>query len=266
MTTLLAADFTWFHLLPGWGNLEAAVAPMFGRTLVENQPVSSILHLALTLLSTGIVVTLVMLTRSSWQQDGAQAYVPREGFSARNVIETILDTTLSLMTDVFGNEKDARRFLPLIGTLALFILFSNLLALVPGLAPPTDVLAVTVPPALVVFFVTHWMGVKENGWHYLEHFLGPKIFGLPLLAPLMLIIEGIGHLARPVSLSLRLFGNMMGDHQVLAIFMGLAAFPLLFPLPIIVLGTIVCLVQTLVFCLLSTIYIALAIEHSEEAH
>jgi F-type H+-transporting ATPase subunit a len=82
----------------------------------------------------------------------------------------------------------------------------------------------------------------------------------------MLIIEGISHLARPLSLGLRLMGNMTGDHAVLAIFLGLAAFPVLFPIPILMLGTLVCIVQTLVFCLLSMVYIALAIEHSEEAH
>jgi F-type H+-transporting ATPase subunit a len=119
---------------------------------------------------------------------------------------------------------------------------------------------------VVVFLVTHIWGLKENGFHYLAHFLGPKIFGFPLLFPIMLPIELISHFARPVSLGLRLFGNMVGDHQVLGIFLGLAAFPLFFPLPILMLGTIVCVVQTLVFSILSIVYIALAIEHSEEAH
>ena len=85
-------------------------------------------------------------------------------------------------------------------------------------------------------------------------------------APLMVPIELISHLARPVSLSLRLMGNMTGDHKVLAIFLGLAAVPLIFPIPVLILGTVVCTVQTLVFCLLSLVYIALAIEHSDEAH
>ena len=78
----------------------------------------------------------------------------------------------------------------------------------------------------------------------------------------MLPIELISHLARPLSLSLRLMGNMTGDHKVLAIFLGLAYFTV----PFVILGTLVCVVQTLVFCLLSMVYISLAIEHSEEAH
>jgi F-type H+-transporting ATPase subunit a len=264
--TFVAADFTWFNLLPGFDALNASLASLFGNSLMEGKPVSSVLHLFLAALSTGIVLLLVALTRSSWSKQGADAYIPEEGFTARNVIEGILDAILGIAEPIFGNRHDAQRFLPLIGTLALFILFSNLLGLIPGMVPPTDILSVTIAPAVVVFLVTHIWGLKENGFHYLAHFLGPKIFGFPLLFPIMLPIELISHFARPVSLGLRLFGNMVGDHQVLGIFLGLAAFPLFFPLPILMLGTIVCVVQTLVFSILSIVYIALAIEHSEEAH
>lgn len=263
---VLGADFTWFHLIPNFSTMNSSMGAIFGTSWIDREPVSSVLHLLLAALATGVMLTLVALTRASWAKDGDKAYVPAEGFTPRNVIETILDATLSLSEQVFGNRRDAERFLPLIGTLVMFILFSNLLGLVPGFAPPTDVLSVTAAPAIVVFLTTHYMGVKENGLHYLEHFLGPRIGGLPLLAPLMLPIELISHLARPLSLSLRLFGNMLGDHKVLAIFLSLAAFPIVFPIPIVMLGTIVCVVQTLVFTLLTVVYIALAIEHSEEAH
>jgi F-type H+-transporting ATPase subunit a len=85
-----------------------------------------------------------------------------------------------------------------------------------------------------------------------------------VLAPLILVIELISHCVRPISLALRLFGNMVGDHMVLGIFLGLV--PWIVPIPIMVLGTIVCVVQTLVFCLLSVVYISLAIEDLSHAH
>ena len=90
--------------------------------------------------------------------------------------------------------------------------------------------------------------------------MGPMLF----LAPLVFPIELISHLARPLSLTLRLFGNMVGDHTVLTIFLGFGI--LLVPLPVMFLGTIVCVVQTLVFCLLSVVYISMAIEDLHEHH
>ena len=109
------------------------------------------------------------------------------------------------------------------------------------------------------FLAYNYWGIRQHGLvAHLKHFAGPILW----LAPLMIPIEIISHLARPLSLSLRLMGNMVGDHSVLVIFLGLV--PLLVPVPIMVLGTIVCIVQALVFCLLSVVYIGLAIEHHDE--
>lgn len=262
--TFLAA-FTWFQLIPGYNDANAAFSAQLGNTVMEGVPVESVTHLTLSLLSCAIILGLVFATRASWAKDSTKA-IPAPGFGARNLLETILDACLNLGEQVLGSRHQAERFLPLIGALAVYIFFHNVLALIPGLAPGTENLNVTVGPAIVVFFATHYFGIKDNGAHYLAHFLGPKIAGLYLLAPLFIIIEIISHLARPLSLSLRLFGNMFGDHAVLAIFLGLAAFPLVFPVPIMLLGTVVVVVQTLVFSLLTLVYIALAIEHSEEAH
>lgn len=262
--TFIASEFTWFNLLPGYNGAEESVAGMFGDTLM-GEHVHTITHISLSVLATLIVLGFAFMTKSAWEAADDEA-IPDGKVSIRSIIETLMDAALSLGEQVFGNRKDAKRFLPLIGTLGLYILFSNLLGLVPGFAPPTDNLNVTVPPAIVVFLATHYLGVKENGAHYFEHFLGPKIGGLPWLAPIMLPIEIISHFARPLSLSLRLMGNMTGDHKVLAIFLTLAAFPIIFPIPILILGTVVCFVQALVFSLLTMVYIALAIEHSEEAH
>jgi len=143
--------------------------------------------------------------------------------------------------------------------MAFFILFGNLLGLVPGLLPPTDVISTNIVLAVIVFFATHIYGIRKNGFEHIRHMMGP----MALLAPLIFPIELISHLARPLSLTLRLFGNMVGDHKVLTIFLG---FGILLPLPVMVLGIIVCVVQTLVFCLLSTVYIGMAIEDLHEHH
>jgi F-type H+-transporting ATPase subunit a len=148
----------------------------------------------------------------------------------------------------------------LIGSLAFFIFFSNVLALIPGFLPPTDTLKTNAGLALVVFLMTHIYGVKENGLAYFKHFLGP----VALLAPLMLIIEVISHIARPISLALRLMGNMAADHKVTMVFFGLV--PLLVPVPFLLLGAVVVIVQTLVFCLLTMVYISMAVEHGDEHH
>ena len=111
--------------------------------------------------------------------------------------------------------------------------------------------------ALTVFVMTHVYGVKEHGLAYFKHFLGPVWW----LAWLMLPIELISHIARPVSLSMRLMGNIVGDHKLVLVFFGI--FPLLLPLPFMVMGVLVCVVQAVVFSLLTTVYISQAVAHEE---
>ena len=136
--------------------------------------------------------------------------VPR---GLQNVLEVVLEQFLGMIDDVMGPE--GRRYLPLIATLGLFILTGNLIGLVPGLAGPTANLNTTAACALVVFVAYHWIGVRKQGaLTYLKHFTGP----VPLwLKPMMFVIEIISHLARPLSLTLRLFGNMVGGHILLAV-------------------------------------------------
>ncbi len=173
----------------------------------------------------------------------------------QNFMEAIVSGVENLIEETMGEEGKA--FFPLLATLALFILVCNLIALIPGFFPPTAKLNTNVPMALIVFFVTHYVGIKKHGAGYLKHFMGPIIW----LAPLMFIIEIIGHLARPLSLTLRLFGNMAGHEIVLMIFFMLV--PLFCPLPMMLLGVLVAFIQTFVFTLLAMIYIAGALE---EAH
>jgi len=173
----------------------------------------------------------------------------------QNLMESVVGGIENLIEETMGPK--GKTYFPLIATFALFILVSNLIALVPGFYPPTADLNTNAALALTVFAMTHIIGVKEHGISYLKHFMGPIL----ALAPLIFIIEIIGHLARPLSLSLRLFGNMYGHEIVLMIFFGLV--PLFLPVPMMMMGILVAFIQAFVFTLLAMIYIAGALE---EAH
>ncbi len=173
----------------------------------------------------------------------------------QNLMEAVVTGIEGLIEETMGEEGKA--YFPLIATLALFILVCNLIGLVPGFYPPTANLNTNAALALTVFVLTHIVGIKKHGMGYLKHFMGPVIW----LAPLMFVIEFIGHLARPLSLTLRLFGNMYGHEIVLMIFLALV--PLFLPIPMMLMGVLVALIQTFVFTLLAMIYVAGALE---EAH
>lgn len=210
----------------------------------------------------GALLVLVFVTigalsyRRAVAGGGEAAMVPPPRFGLRNLFEMFTDAVMSIAEGVMG-PKNARRFLPLIGTLAMFIFFSNVLALIPGFIPPTSTLKTNFALAISVFVLTHLFGLKEHGVKYLKHFMGPML----LLAPLMLPIELVSHFARPVSLSLRLLGNIAADHKVVSAFFILV--PLLLPVPFLILGVLVAIVQTLVFCLLTMVYIQGAVAHEE---
>ena len=170
--------------------------------------------------------------------------------------------SLGMAKDVMG-AKNAKRYFGLIGGSAAFIFFSNVLALIPGFTPPTSNLNVTLGYAILVFLSFNYWGLKENGWGYLAHLAGPKWY----LAPLIFPIEVISTCVRPVTLSIRLMINMAVDHLVASIFLGMIAF--LVPVPLMFLAIIVVVVQTLVFCLLSMVYINMAVtthEHDDHGH
>jgi F-type H+-transporting ATPase subunit a len=173
----------------------------------------------------------------------------------QNLMEAAITGIEGLIEETMGPK--GKTYFPMLATFALFILVSNLIGLIPGLYPPTANLNTNAALALTVFAMTHIVGFKEHGISYLKHFMGPIL----ALAPLIFIIEIIGHLARPLSLSLRLFGNMYGHEIVLMIFIALV--PFLMPVPMMLMGVLVAFIQTFVFTLLAMIYIAGALE---EAH
>lgn len=230
------------------------------KTYVAGETPNRVSHIFMALIVAAFAIGLGFAVRRRIAAKGSDL-VPDRRFSPVVLLEMLVEAVLSLMEGVMG-EKNARRYFPLVGSLAVFILFSNLLGMIPGFVPPTDSLSTTLALGTIVFFATHYYGVKEHGIAYFKHFLGPiiKWYALPLMA-LMFVIELISHLVRPCSLGVRLMGNIMGDHKVLFIFLGFGI--LLIPLPIMALGLVVAVVQTLVFCLLSIVYIGLAIEHEE---
>jgi len=173
----------------------------------------------------------------------------------QNFFEVVLDGILNFMAELMG-EKNARRFFPLIATFSLFIFSCNVMGIIPGMASATANLNITVACALIVFVTVHFFGIKEHGFSYLKHFMGPVLW----LAPLMFVLEIIGHLARPVSHSLRLFGNIMGEDTLLIILAGMV--PFLLPIPIMAFMVFTSFVQTFVFVLLAILYIQGAVEHA----
>ena len=183
----------------------------------------------------------------------------------QNVMEATVEIFHGLLESVIGHH--GRRYLPLIGALGLFILFSNLLGLVPGMKSPTANINTTAGLAVVTFFAYHYVGVREAGaLTYFKHFFGPVgelpkplliIMG-PIMVPVFFLVEVIGHLSRPVSLTIRLFGNIFGEDTVILILFFLV--PLIAPLPMMGLAIFTSVIQTVVWVMLATIYIAGAVE------
>ena len=256
---------TWFELVPGFRQLDQSVAETLGGLFHVGEgghgAVASVYQLFMALF-VFVLITGVLFRAGLNRLPVEKRIIPEDRLTARTLFELVVEVVLAMMRDIIGPKADT--FLPLIGTLAIFIFVSNIMGLVPGFQPPTANLNTTLALAIPVFLATHVYGVKEHGIAYFKHFFGPiiKWYALPLML-IMLVIEIISHLARPLSLALRLLGNMTGDHMVIAVFMGLLAVPLIYPLPILVLGVVVCTVQTMVFCLLSMVYIGLAVAHED---
>ncbi len=259
----MGEETTWFDALPGTHNLTLFAKQYLERkTLLEMLPSSfSLTHVFALLLVLAFVTVGAMTFSSAMSRGGQERIVPPGKFNLRNLFEMFSDSVLGVAEGVLG-AQNARRFLPLIGTLAFFIFFSNVMALIPGFVPPTSNMKTNLALALTVFGVTHVVGFKENGIAYLKHFLGPVLW----LAPLMVIIEIVSHIARPLSLTLRLLGNIFADHKVVGVFFSIV--PLIVPVPFLILGVLVAIIQTLVFCLLSMVYIqgSLAHDHGHDDH
>src|SRR5215470_6325953 len=247
--------------------------------IIEHPPIFRIPGIPDQVLYTWIVMALLLVVAVAATR--RLQLVPQ---GSQNFMEALLEQFLNELDETIGH--DGRRYLPLIATLGLFILTSNLMGLVPGLVAPTANLNTTAACALIVFITYHVIGVRKQGFiPYLKHFAGPVPTALK---PLMFVIEIISHCARPLSLSLRLFGNMLAGHILIAIFFFMMGFdgmlgwaisgtlggivvgaPAAAVMVVFVVGfllplkILVAFIQTFIFCKLAMLYISAAIEEAE---
>ena len=237
-----------------FGPVAAAILRAFGREVPHGNVIPD--YLAMLLLITVVLTIFSLIVRS-------RLNVENPG-RLQIVLEDFVNGFHSLLDDFVGPK--GRRYLPLVGSMFLLIWLSNLAGLVPGLMAPTSNLNVTLGCALTVWVFYHVQGVKEQGLvAYLKHFAVPP--GSPVaMAPLMLIIELISHVARVMSLTLRLFGNIFGEELVIIILASLV--PFVVPLPMMFLGLLTGTLQALIFVILTMVYLgaAVTVEHHDEAH
>lgn len=175
-------------------------------------------------------------------------------------LEIVVEALDNFVKSVFGKLSD--KFLPFIGSLFLYILIMNLIGQIPGFHSPTTSYNTTVALTLLVFIATQYYGLKHNGpIKYFKHMLGEPKWMAPMQFPLHLIQE---YFTRPLSLSVRLFGNLMGQHTVLAIFIGfspllLGLIPIPIQFPFVLLDMLLAALQAFIFAFLASFYIAGAI-------
>ncbi|MBI2711731.1 MAG: F0F1 ATP synthase subunit A [Bdellovibrio sp.] len=214
-------------------------------------------HVVMTALAVGVLIITTFFARVqllSVMKGSGGGLIPEEKLTYRNFFEIVAESLYKLTESVIGHHETPTYF-PAIGTLFVFIFLSNILGLIPIFQPATDNLNTTLALGVFVFLYYNYAGFKAHGPGYLKHFFGPVIF----LAPLMLIIELASHLFRPLSLALRLRGNIMGDHIVMGVFSGLV--PYLLPVVFYGLGVFVAFLQAFVFCLMTMVYISLSTSH-----
>ena len=201
----------------------------------------------------GLLIVFGALARASLSR-AADPIVPDEGLTLRSLAEAAVEWLDGFVHDVL-EMHGYRDMVPFFGSLFFFILAANFFGLIPGMEPPTGDSDLTFALGIVCFFYFIYHGFRAKGLWYLRSFLGPVL----VLAPLMLPIELADTLFRPFSLGIRLYANMFADHTVLSIFTGLTR--LVIPIAFYALGAIVCVIQAIIFTVLSMSYVRLALSH-----
>lgn len=232
-----------------------------GDTLLdENAPTWASFEPIAASLFVALLILLISLRVRSRMDRVDEAVIPEDRLTLRTFMEAFLSYFYDLAKSVMGPDR-AKKYFPLIGTSAIFVFFANVMALIPGMPVATSHLGITLGCALVVFVLFNVYGLMAQGSTYVKHLAGPVWWLAPLLFPL----EVLSLFIRPVTLAVRLMVNMSADHVMLGLFLSLIA--LFIPVPVMLLGVLVVIVQTLVFTLLTCIYIGLATEgHEEHAH
>jgi F-type H+-transporting ATPase subunit a len=233
---LASEHFTWFEFIPG-------VTP-------ETTHVAMGLSVGALLMGTAVLARVAL-------GKGEAAIAPAGKFSLKGVFELLIEFIIGLSDMVIGEE--GRNFVPMFAAIFLFVLVHNLMGLLPGLVPATDNVNMTFALGIFMFLTYNYFGLKEHGVGYLKHFLGPVLW----LFPIMLPIELLGHLIRPLTLGLRLYGNISADHEVISVFVGMFEKLWFIPIPAIFygMGFFVAGMQAFVFTMLSMIYVSMATSH-----
>lgn len=249
-------SFTWYELLQG-------LLP-FPLRLIPDHTFTALLVMVL-------LVVLAYLARQTVSRS-RDPVIPGEGLSLRNLLELLVELMVGLSDSIIG--KKGRKYVHLFGSFFLFILTANLFGFIPGFSPPTNNFNTTFGLGVVSFAAYNYFGLREHGLSYIKQFIGPmtsppasgSVLVRILFFPLLLVsvsfffaVETFSHLFRPVSLSIRLFGNMFADHLVVEIFTELTK--IVIPVLFYILGAIVSVIQAFVFTLLSVIYVAMAVSH-----
>ncbi len=224
-----SALYDWIH-----GSLDS----VFGPGVITDQAV-----MAWFIVVLAAVVLPLLSRRFSVYQPGAVQQMLEIGVASINT-----------MCDAFIGEN-GRKYARVMGPIAFFILLSNLLALIPGFQPPTSDLNTTAALGILTFLIYNFVGIRAQGMRYTKQFIGDPVW----LAPLMIPIEILSHMSRPVSLAIRLFGNIFAEHTLAGVFFFLL--PIGLPVIFMPLGVFVSFMQTFVFVMLSMIYIAGSLEH-----
>ena len=204
-----------------------------------------VIYLVHMLLSAVLALVLVRSAMSNLQM------VPK---GSQNLMEAYIGGVLQMGKDVMGSEEIARRYVPLIATIGLFVAIANIIGIIPGFEAPTAFIEFALTLALTVFIYYNYVGIKKQGIiKYLKHFLGPVWWLYWLMFP----IEIVSHFSRIVSLTFRLYGNVSGDDKFLMVILMLA--PWFLPMIPFALLTFMALLQAFIFIMLTTVYIGSAI-------
>lgn len=243
--------------------LAPTLAMASGYTFLSN--VEHAFHIKQHIITFAMVGLLFVLTGVFYRAKVSNVknpIIPDKGITFRNVFEGLGQFIYNLCRNIMG-EEEAKKYYTVIMLLFTFVFANNLIGLIPGFLPPTDNFNTTLALGIFVFLYYNYQGIRAQGIvGHIKHFMGPVWY----LAVLIFPIEIISHTVRPLSLGLRLKGNMEGDHLVLSIFSGLV--PYLVPIPFYVIGLFVCFMQAFVFTLLTMVYISLATAHHDhdESH
>jgi F-type H+-transporting ATPase subunit a len=253
---MFASGFSWFQLVPGVGD----------DTLLAGLGITKYTHVHLhAWLACGAVIIFAIVARlgleAAKKRPGLEKYYAEESFSPRNLAEVFTSGMKSIMGDILEPE-DIKIFFPFIGGLFIYIFACNIMGIIPGFLPPTDNINTNAGMAAIVFLLFNFVGLKRDAVSYIKHLMGPVLF----LAPFMFGVELISLVVRPVALTIRLTGNMFGDHTVFTIMSGLTQWVI--PCIFLLLAMLVSTIQAFVFSLLTTIYIGLSVPHHDhdESH